>query len=76
MDRGAYWSPVHGVAKNWTRLSEHTHTHTHQGLIIVLLLFLRDLHLSVIAGGFLHMDSVYTCVRYTGGSYLPDLEDF
>ena len=43
MDRGTWWAPVHGVAKSWTRLSEHMHTH--QGLIIVLLLFLRDLHL-------------------------------
>ena len=27
MDRGAWWAAVHGVAKNWTRLSMHTHTH-------------------------------------------------
>ena len=25
MDRGAWWTPVHGVAKSWTRLSMHTH---------------------------------------------------
>ena len=29
MDRGAWWDTVHGVTKNWTRLSdEHTHIHT------------------------------------------------
>ena len=26
MDRGARWAAVHGTAKNWTQLSEHTHT--------------------------------------------------
>ena len=25
MDRGAWWAPVHGIAKNQTRLSTHTH---------------------------------------------------
>ena len=32
MDRGAWWSIVHGVAKSWTWLkwlNTHTHTHTH-----------------------------------------------
>ena len=32
VDRGAWWSTVHGVAKSWTRLkqlSAHTHTHRH-----------------------------------------------
>ena len=24
MDRGAWWATVHGVAKSWTQLSEHT----------------------------------------------------
>ena len=24
MDRGAWWAAVHGVAKNWTRLSDYT----------------------------------------------------
>ena len=24
MDRGAWWAIVHGVAKSWTRQSEHT----------------------------------------------------
>ena len=35
-DRGAWWAIVHGVTKNWTRISNshthtctHTHTHTH-----------------------------------------------
>ena len=27
MDRGAWWAAVHGVTKNWTRLSGQTHTH-------------------------------------------------
>ena len=27
MDRGAWWTTVHWVAKNWTE--QHTHTHTH-----------------------------------------------
>ena len=26
MDRGAWWAVVHGVAKNWTRLSNFTFT--------------------------------------------------
>ena len=26
MDRGAWWAPVHGVAKSWTRLSDFTFT--------------------------------------------------
>ena len=25
MDGGAWWAPVHGVAKSWAWLSEHTH---------------------------------------------------
>ena len=25
MDRGTWWSTVHGVAKSWTRLSRHKH---------------------------------------------------
>ena len=36
MDRGAWWTTVHGVTKSWTRLKQlsvhthiHTHTHTH-----------------------------------------------
>ena len=29
MDRGAWWATVHGVAKSWTRLTEHTYTPTH-----------------------------------------------
>ena len=29
MDRGAWWATVHGVAKSWTRLTEHTYTHIH-----------------------------------------------
>ena len=30
MDRGAWWTTVHGVAKSQTLLSDsHTHTHTH-----------------------------------------------
>ena len=29
MDRGAWWTKVHGVTKSRTRLSSHTHTHTH-----------------------------------------------
>ena len=33
MDRGAWWTTVHGVAKSQTQLSDwactHTHTHTH-----------------------------------------------
>ena len=28
MDRGAWWTTVHGVAKSQTQLSTHTHTHT------------------------------------------------
>ena len=28
MDRGAWQTTVHGVAKSQTRLSTHTHTHT------------------------------------------------
>ena len=24
IDRGAWWAAVHGVAKSWTRLSEHS----------------------------------------------------
>ena len=45
MDRGAWWTTIHGVVKRWTRLSnlEHTHAHTridqlqiiHYNLIIV-----------------------------------------
>ena len=27
MDREAWWAPVHGVAKSWTRLSNWAHTH-------------------------------------------------
>ena len=27
MDKGAWWAPVHGVAKSQTRLSNYTHTH-------------------------------------------------
>ena len=26
MDRGAWWATVHGVAKNWTQLSDRVHT--------------------------------------------------
>ena len=26
MDRGAWWTALHGVAKGWTQLSEYTHT--------------------------------------------------
>ena len=29
MDRGAWWAPVHGITKSWTRLSTCMHTHTH-----------------------------------------------
>ena len=25
MDRGAWWATVHGVAKSWARLTEHTY---------------------------------------------------
>ena len=25
MDRGAWWATVHGVAKNWTQLSDEAH---------------------------------------------------
>ena len=45
MDRRAWWTTIHGVAKSWTRLSnlEHTHVHTridqlqiiHYNLIII-----------------------------------------
>ena len=29
MDRGAWWSIVHGIAElNMTEVTEHTHTHT------------------------------------------------
>ena len=28
MDRGAWWAPVHGVAKSWTQPGAYTHTHT------------------------------------------------
>ena len=28
MDRGAWWTTVHKVAKNWTWLSDWAHTHT------------------------------------------------
>ena len=27
MDRGAWWGPVHGVAKSWTQLSNFTFFH-------------------------------------------------
>ena len=27
MDRRTWWATVHGVAKSWIRLSNHTHTH-------------------------------------------------
>jgi len=31
MDRGAWWSTVHGVAKSQTQLNDyHTHTHTNK----------------------------------------------
>ena len=39
VDRGAWWSTVHGVAKSWTRLkqlSAHTHTHRHTHTLILL----------------------------------------
>ena len=26
MDRGAWWTVLHAVAKGWTQLSEYTHT--------------------------------------------------
>ena len=29
MDRGAWWTTVHGVSESWTRLSTRAHTHTH-----------------------------------------------
>ena len=29
MDTGAWWAPIHGIAKSWTQLSTCTHTHTH-----------------------------------------------
>ena len=25
MDRGAWWTPVHGVKKSWTQLTAHPH---------------------------------------------------
>ena len=28
MNREAWWTIVHGVAKSWTKLSTHTYTHT------------------------------------------------
>ena len=31
MDRGAWWTTVHGVTKSWTQLSD---THTHNDLIL------------------------------------------
>ena len=28
MDKGAWWAPIHGVAKSWTHLrTEHAHSH-------------------------------------------------
>ena len=32
MDTGAWWATVHGVAKNWTLLS-NKHTHTHHSIL-------------------------------------------
>ena len=29
MDTGAWWAPIHRIAKSWTQLSTCTHTHTH-----------------------------------------------
>ena len=29
MNRGTWWATVHGDAKNWKQLGEHTHTLTH-----------------------------------------------
>ena len=34
MHRGAWWATVHGVAKNWTRLSDFTHTHVYMYVCI------------------------------------------
>ena len=43
MDRGAWWTTVHGVRKSQTQLSKHacthTHTHTHIGFCLPVLWF-------------------------------------
>ena len=44
MDRGAWWAPVHGVTKSWTRLSDHTYIHTHTHTPIFLK-FLFHIHM-------------------------------
>ena len=38
MDRGAWWATVHGIAKSWTWLSEHTHKQLIKNMTILLLL--------------------------------------
>ena len=44
MDRKALHAAVHGVAKNWTRLSNWAHTHTHMctGVQATSILWLRN----------------------------------
>ena len=53
MDGGAWWTPVHGVAKNQTRLAcsthwSHTHTHTHPNIFFAHLCICEHL-------GFFHV---------------------
>ena len=34
MERGAWWTTVHGVAElDMTEVTQHTHTHTHTHLV-------------------------------------------
>ena len=36
MEGGAWWAPVHGVTKSWTRLSNFTHSYIHVCVCVCL----------------------------------------
>ena len=45
MDRGAWQTTIHGIAKSWTWLRTHTHTHTH----LIILSFFWTLQASLVS---------------------------
>ena len=54
MNRGAWWTIVHGVTKNWTRLSDQTTYYVTGGfwelLYLIFIMSLRDTIITLVVG--------------------------
>ena len=58
MDRGAWQTTVHGVAKGWTQLSIHTHTHTRNNNYSIVVRFAKLLSHCLIYNTVLYINSI------------------